>query len=238
MPETERTIAPKKGRIAQAAREGLFAHSTALVPGAALLTGGLLLGMGGPDSIAYLLGFFEKGIANAAYGRDLPRTVSAAIPFDLGRLMFQTLLILFVVSAATGIGPALWARRHRGHTAVPLPKIPKPLMTLTLIRTLSGAVFLLLCLKILRDTSFEGDIQTSLVAGWLTLLCRVLQKIFLSGGAVLLLAALTEIVVLRTQILGALRLSPTESRREARATDGDPAVRSETRRRARRGGAR
>jgi len=234
MQETDRTVPPRQGRIAHAAREGLFSHSAALLPGATLLAAAVLIDFRGPEGVASLSVFFKDSLTHAVATREAPGELLMESLVAGARLIVPVLLVVFVAGAIATLAPVLWARRHRGRTAVPLPDKPQPKIVLTTIRATGAVIFLLLSFKILRDAPWGWSTSPNVNFAQLAEVGQILQKLLFAGGAMLLLVALVELSVMRTEILRALRLNSLESRREERSAGGDPAVKGEARRRGRR----
>ena len=234
MLRTDRTIAPRKGRIAEAARSGLFPYSSALVTAAGLLSAAALLALWGEKIAISLKALLENGLRQAVVPGVEPEALLMNSLLEGAKLLLPILLVVFTATAIVALAPAIWSQRRPGRTAVPLPAMPAPRVAPTAIRILGAAVFLLISFKILRDHPIGWSSITSENPFLWHAVVKRFQNILLAGGIILLFVGLAEMSLMRYEILRALRLSSLESRREERAAEGDAAIKGETKRRGRR----
>ena len=216
MKEDGRFIPPGLGRIAAFARRGGFGTSPLLSAGAGMLSAALVLYFCKAAFHDGLTGLFREGLNQAAAGGTVLSAVSERIALPLVRL---TLPVLLAAGTGTAVGaflPAWAARRHKGDTAVPLPKMPRAGFGVLVIRVFGAALFLLTIILIARDTASSLGAHATPVAALGVLLFRILVAL----GAVSLLTGAAERMLLSHFIYHALFLDRSEHRREMRAEQG------------------
>jgi flagellar biosynthesis protein FlhB len=231
MSHSDRTIPPGQGRVAAAARAGMFARSGAIVSGLVLLVSAAMLAFTGDRAGAYLQDLAQGGLDSVFMRPDSAReavlTVSSAF--------FQSLPFLATVFVAGLLGalvPAMVARKNRGRTAVPLPKFPKNRFALTLLHLAGAILFTLLAVLVFRRRAgavwplMQGDFSAT--SGLLSAFCELLT----AGGAILLLVGMAEIAIIRHSVWRTLFLDSMEAKREHRDAGGNNAAKSKSRKRA------
>ena len=217
MNEDGRFIPPGPGRLAAFARRGGFGTSSLLSAGAGMLSAALVLYLYRHTIYAGITALFQKGLVRAADGALSLSTISALVFEPLRRLTLPVLL-----AAATGIAvgallPAWAARRHKGNTAVPLPKMPGARIGILVIRGFGAALFLTIAALIGRNaaSSFHPNASSPIAVSGLVLL-----RLLVAVGAVSLLTGAAERLLLSHRIYHALFLDRSEHRREMRAQQG------------------
>jgi flagellar biosynthesis protein FlhB len=233
MSNNDRTVPPGEGRVAAATRAGLFPRSGAIVSGFVLLTMAWLLSFFGLDAGQYLQDLTRFAL-DAPFSRPEPVSAILTTFTSAASKTLPFLAMVFLIALLVALLPVIIAKRRGGNTAVPLPKAPKTVGATLVINLLGSGVFLLLVLYILRRRIgalwpfIQGDYErgSSLLLG--------ASEMLAAGGIVLLFVGLAQIIVARHFLWRALFLSSSEARREARDARGDPAVKREQRRLAKR----
>ena len=234
MTDRDRTVPPGRGRVAAAARAGLFARSGTAVSGLILLT---VSGFGaafGEHWVASARDLVGHGVATAATpGADHGEALAGGFSDGLG-LLLPIVLTVFGAALMGGLVPALVARRKKGQTSIPLPEAPSLSVARVVLFTAGAGVMLLVGLHIFRThigavwQAMEGN-----RAGAQELM-RALWTLLGAGGGVLLLVGICELGMTRHALWRALFLDNSQARREQRDREGDRTVRARGLRRARR----
>lgn len=221
MADTERPIPPSSGRIAAAARAGLFPASSLLASGMSLF---LCAGMGwllAEPVLREAKALMSSSLQQAVSSGGVPATpslVSAAAGVVVPMLL---LLAVVFTGALVGAGiPALIARRRTGRTAVPLPKAPSGTLQMGVVRLLGAAVFVLIAVAALRGAVSDLRTDHHVLLAAVRTICQLTAVL----GAILILLGLVEWTLRRHLILRALRLDTAEARRERRADEGEPRI--------------
>lgn len=231
MSHSDRTVPPGQGRIAAAARAGMFARSGAIISGLVFLVSAGFLAITGDRAGAYLQHLAQSGLDSVFMRPDPEREVVLAV----SSAFFLSLPFLITVFAAGLLGalvPTIVARKNRGRTAVPLPKFPKNRFTRTLLHLAGAILFTLLAALVFRRRTgavwplVQGDFTA---ANELLVACC---ELLTAGGAILLLMGMAEIAIIRHSVWRTLFLDSMEAKREHRDAGGDNAVKSKSRRRA------
>ncbi|MCP4604134.1 MAG: hypothetical protein GY847_27035 [Proteobacteria bacterium] len=233
MSSSDRTIPPGRGRIAKAARAGMFPRSSAIAGGLALLASAAVLALFAEQAGHSFMGLVEQGLDYAVASRPEPGLALNELIKTGVWLILPLILAAFVGGLAGAVVPAVIARRHRGRTAVPLPRAPKERVAFTVLHVFAVFLVILFAAHILR--SHMGAV-TRLIRndpGSQVELIYALSKLLAAGGAVMLLMGLAEIALLRHSLWRALHINSLEARREERAAGGDSTVKTEGMRRAR-----
>ena len=115
----ERSVPPSDGRLAAAARSGMFPTSGTWVSGLAFVFLAGLLAVGGQGLASGLVELVRGGLTTAVRGDGDP--VGALVDGLLAGalLLLPFMLGVFVVAAAGAVLPAVWARRSRAGTTAP-----------------------------------------------------------------------------------------------------------------------
>jgi flagellar biosynthesis protein FlhB len=234
MSSVDRRVPPGRARVAEAARAGLFARSSVLVAGLAMLSAAAAMAFLGKGLGPAFSGLVRTGLLNAADNQTDP---GAVLLRSLSEAWGITLPFFVAILAAALIGavaPAAIAKRGRGRTSVPLPPAPRARFAAAVLRVFGVLVFLLLAAYILRShTSAVARLMTGELSAS-TDLIKAIYELLAVGGVVMILVGLAELADLRSEIWKALHLDSLEARREQRGAGGDPAMKREGARRARR----
>ncbi len=220
MADTERPIPPSSGRIAAAAKAGVFPTSNLLPSGISLL---LTAALGWLFAEPVLRG------ANVLMTLSVERAVSpggapvssleSAAAGVLGPVLLFFALLFTGAFAGAGV-PALIARRRAGRTAVPLPQIPAGTLPLGMLRLFGAGLFLLIALAVVRSAAVNVQATPSVLLSGGRAVCQLTAVL----GGILILLGLIEWTLRRHLIFRALHLNTAEARRESRAHEGEPNV--------------
>ncbi len=234
MRDSGKTVPPGHGRIAVAARAGLFPRSSAIPGGLALLAVASVIAFTGEDLALSMLSLVQLGLARAVSSPSDFLSAMKELFRGGASLVFPILAVAFLAALAGAVLPALIARRHIGRSAVPMPDAPLSRLPLAVIRILGVCVALLLSAHVMRSHSgFVWRLASGELGAGSELLFA-LCELLACWGTVLLLVGMMEVAVLRRAIWKALHLSSLEARREERAAGGDAAIKREGMRRSRR----
>ena len=242
--EHGRDIPPSIGRVAFAARCGLFPRTTLLGAGLVLITFALLLKFSIVPTASTLRDLFAMDFTEAFTGAGTLETALASektltsaknVATTAVRLTLPLLFALFVAAALGTLVPALVFHKRGGSSAVALPKEPKPGPAVGVVKLMSALLVLLIAVTIFKSARYDlvrlqtGD-QGALIA-----LGGAIFDTLLAAGALFILTGLCEVALMRQKILGALSLNRSEARAEHKASAGDPALSRERQRRMRQG---
>ncbi|MCP4674839.1 MAG: hypothetical protein GY854_04865, partial [Deltaproteobacteria bacterium] len=234
MRDSSSTVPPGHGRVAMAARAGLFPRSGVVSGGLALLAVAAVIAFAGQDFGRSLVALVRRGLTRAAASPSDPWSALKEVLYEGTLLILPILAAAFLAALAGAILPAIIARRHRGRSVVPLPDAPAERLPLAILHALGVCVAVLLTAQIMRSHSgFVWRVAEGELGAGAELLAAF-SEILACLGAVMLLVGLIEVAVLRRAIWKALHLSSLEARREERAAGGDAAIKREGMRRARR----
>jgi flagellar biosynthesis protein FlhB len=234
MSEAQGDIPPGAGRVAAAARAGLFPRTPLISTGTAFLCVAFIFYLFFEEGSAALTDFLGQGIEMAVSSGTLPLAV---LPTQIGIIVYKLLAFLLVVFLGAFLGaaiPALWAKRKRGRTAVPLPQIPKAKTTQFVLRMTGALVFTVLALYVLKNRWQPLSSSGSPIAGaqaLFTELTILAYKLPALAAFVMIMVGITELLTYRYLILRSLFLDSYELRLEQRAAGGDASVRRERLRR-------
>ncbi len=233
MTSRERTVPPGQGRIAAAARAGLFPRSGAIPSGLGFLATACILTLFGEEAGQLLIGLLTDGLDVALWLRLSPvDALSKALGASVGLVLLLT-IPLFLGAFLGAVVPAVVAKRRRGRTAVPLPRPPKIRLVLGVIQMAGLSLIVLLALYIFRGhfgavwRLLGGELGAALI------LFQAFVKLLAAGGFVMLLVGGIELVISRQAIWKSLFLDRLEARREDRAGGLSSPITAQQRRRSR-----
>jgi flagellar biosynthesis protein FlhB len=234
---SERPIPPGSGRIAQAARAGIFPRSPALVAGVVLLTAAGVSFLIGEQLLFSFQAFIKTGLFAALKSRPDPGAFAMEFVIHVLLSVGGFFGILFVAGLIAACTPAILTRLKRGRTAIELPKAPVDAVARTVFSAAGVILFALVALRIIRThLGSVYDFASGIPGSGIDVFAGACELVA-SGGAILVLMGIGELVLRRTSIIHVLSLNTSEARREARAANGDPALKSARRRNARNDGA-
>jgi flagellar biosynthesis protein FlhB len=228
MKEDGRFIPPGPGRAAAFARRGGFGKSSLLAAGSGLLGACAALYIFRDRFYSGLVGAFRLGIDNAINNPSSPVDSIAISAESFFQLLIPVSISIFAAAFFGAVLPAMAARRGKGATAVPLPKIPQARLTTAAVRLFGAGLFVAGSLLAVRQTRLDVLSPT----GWIGEIGALCLRVLAVLGSVLVLVGMAEILILRHQIFQALFLNRSEARREIRGQQGSREAASRSRRRA------
>lgn len=217
MSEDGRFIPPGPGRSAAFARQGGFGKSSLSGPGWGIVCAALVLYIFKDSFALGWANLFYAGVENAAT-RTLSPVESIHVFFSAALGLFLPILGAAAAGVFTGaLVPALAARRDKGTTSVPLPKMPRARFSVFAIRLFCAGIFIVSLALVVRHT----EIDPTGPKGWIVASGRFFLSALAVLGLTLVLAGTAETLILRRMIFHALFLNRSEARREARAQEGN-----------------
>jgi len=232
MNEDGRFIPPGPARTAAFSHAGGFGKSRLFTVGCGLLSGA---------TVAYFLkSQIRVGLENC-FRSGMDNTLLHRLPTEVfGEFLQSAGVVLSPLAASTAVGlmcgallPALAARRGKGVTVVPLPKMPRAAVSIGALRVFGAVVFGLAFLLSVRGIQFE----TGSLSGWIDAFGALTWRFVALLGGMLMFVGAAEVLLLRYLSYRALFLTQSEFRRELRNQEGARAMSQAGRAEVRRGGA-
>ncbi|MDD5306892.1 MAG: hypothetical protein PHU25_06175 [Deltaproteobacteria bacterium] len=236
MDDCGRTIPPSRERLAAAARAGWPTGSGLFVSGLVLMAAAASLAFFGERAAAEAKALVAGGLRSAVSRADPAEAAAESLRSGL-----SILALLAGPAVLAGIAfaviPAVSARRGRGRTAVALPRPRPPRL---ILGTIGAACALAMLTTVALVWRRHAGVPWRFAAGepgagaelW-----SFFVELTAASGAIAALFGLAALAVGRHARWRALHLTPSEAKREERASAGSPRARGEARGRLRSGAA-